>query len=131
MAGPYYGAKADVLYGATTVAHARGITVGISGDVIKDYDFDSIAPGILEYGNQSYPVSIEKMYMDKEYASIILAKTKVNIQIRPADTETGSGKAVLLKNCVLPVWEITMTKDGAIIENMSGEGISMKFTSVA
>ena len=127
----FVGRKGVAKYGGTTIGVGQNITLGASGEVIKDWSMDQLAPELVEYGNQSYPVSIGKMYVDKEYASLVLGGSKINIEVRPEGTATGAAKAVLLKGVVLPNWELTMTRDGAILESVSGEALSARFTTVA
>ena len=127
---PYSARNAVIKYGGTTIAYGRNITIGITGDIIKDWSMDALSPAILEYGNQSYPISIEHMFVDKEYANLILAGTKVSVLCMPMGTATGAAKAILCKNAVLSGVEITMTRDGgAVIEGIAGEGLSLRFTT--
>lgn len=125
MSTPLLGRDAVVLKGAVVIGYAKGVTVGIDHDLIKDYNLGSADPAVLEYGNTTFPVSIEKMYVDTTlFGSDILAKTKFSLEIRPQGTGAGKPK-ITLSNVVLTSWELTITQDGLIMEAVDGEATTL------
>ena len=126
MSSPLLGRSAVIQIDSVDVGYAKGVTVGIDVDLIKDYRIGSDTPAVIESGNKSFSVSIEKMYIDKTYGEDVLNGTKVDVVIQPAGT--GSGKEeITISNVVLNSWELTIEQDGVILESVSGEGDSITF----
>ena len=130
MSSPLLGRSAVIQIDSVDVGYAKGVTVGIDVDLIKDYKIGSDTPAVIESGNKSFSVSIEKMYIDKTYAEDVLNGTKISVVVRPAGT--GSGKEeITISNVVLNSWELTIEQDGIILESVSGEGDSITFSTQA
>ena len=92
-ATPDIGRIAISKIGATAVGYAKGFTAGIDGTLVKEYTLDSNGkPSVLKLGNLSFPVSIEKLFVDKTYADYVLAKSPVTIEVAPQGTPTGKPK---------------------------------------
>jgi len=124
MSTPLLGVDAVVQKDGSDIGHAKGVTVSLSVDLIKDYVLGSKTPAVLAAGNQSFSVSIEKMYVDNTYAQDVLNGTEVSIVVRPAGT--GSGKPeITLSNVVFNSWELSVAQDGVVMESVEGEAKSM------
>ena len=75
------GRNADVYIGATLVGALKGITLGISAALIKDYACNTGQdPNVLAQGNRSYPVSIDTLYIDKSHAQQVLTGPPVTMR---------------------------------------------------
>ena len=124
MSSPVLGKDAVIQIDGEDVGYAKGVRVSIDVDLIKDYVIGSDTPVVLEAGNKSFSVSIDKMWIDKTYADKVLNGTKVSVIVRPEGT--GSGKTeITISNVVFNSWELSIEQDGVVMESVSGEGDSM------
>ena len=126
MSSPVLGKDAVIQIDGEDVGYAKGVTIGIDVDLIKDYVIGSDTPAVLEAGNKSFSVSIEKMFIDNTYAQDVLNGAKVNIVVRPAGTGSGLPE-ITISNVVLNSWELSIEQDGVVMESVSGEGDSISF----
>ena len=126
MSEPLIGRSAVVQIDSADVGYAQGVTLSIDADLIKEYKIGDDKPAVLEAGNKTITVRIDKMYIDKTYAEKVYNGTSVSIVIRPAGT--GSGKEeITVSDVVLTSFEMTVTQDGVIMERVEGEGKSVTF----
>ena len=100
MSSPIVGKDAVIQIDGEDVGYAKGVRVSIGVDLIKDYAIGSDTPVVLEAGNKSFSVSIDKMYIDSTYAQDVLNGTKVSIVVRPAGTGSGLPE-ITISNVVL------------------------------
>jgi hypothetical protein len=123
MSSPVLGRDAVIQADGADIGYCTGVTVSISADVIKEYFISATnpdRPAVLESGNKTFEVSIERAWIDKTYAEKVLGGTAVAIVVRPEGT--GSGKTeITLSNVVLTSDEISITQDGIVMESISGE----------
>jgi hypothetical protein len=126
MSTPLIGRNAVVLMGTTEIGYCTGVRVDINVDLIKEYKMGSDKPAILEDGNKSFRIRIEKMFIDSTYATNVLSGTAVTIEVRPAGTGTGKPK-ITISNVVFTRWEMTANQDGVIMESVEGEGSDLAF----
>ena len=118
---PLIGANAVIKKDTVAIGYAQGCRIGISADLIKEYKIGDQKPAVLEFGNRSFPVSLDMMYIDKTYANLILNGTTFDLVVLPA----GSGDTYTVDDVVLTSWEMTITQDGVILESCRGEGKSI------
>jgi len=130
MSSPIVGKDAVIQIDGEDVGYAKGVTIGIDVDLIKDYVIGSDTPAVLEAGNKSFSVSIDKMYIDNTYAQDVLNGTKVSVVVRPAGTGSGLPE-ITISNVVLNSWELSIEQDGVVMESISGEGDSITFSTQA
>jgi hypothetical protein len=123
------GRNADIYINGALAGAAKGVTVGISVDLIKDYVIGSQDPNVLAAGNRSYPVSIDTLYVDKTYATLVLNGTAITILIYPSGSPSPPGEEYTLNNVVLSNWEKAIPQDGVILESISGEGKTITLPS--
>ena len=126
---PLLGKDAEIEVAGSAVGYAQGIRVGASADLIKEYKIGSQTPEVLEYGNRSFPITIDAMYIDNTYANDVLNGTKVNIVVYPEGNSSGKPK-VTLGDCVITGWEQTVSQDGVILESVAAEGKTMTWGTV-
>lgn len=118
---PLLGRNAVILKGTAEIGYCEGVTVGIDVDLVKEYYLGSDKPQVLEAGNKSFPVSIDKAYIDNAFANDVLNGTKVTIEVRPKGTGAGLPK-ITVSNVVFNSWEMSIAQDGVILESIKGEG---------
>ena len=128
MSTPVLGKDAVIQIDGSDVGYAKGVTVSIDADVIKDYAIGDADPAVLESGNKTYGVTFDLMWIDKTYAEKVLNGTKVSVVVRPEGT--GSGKTeITISNVVLKTWELTIVQDGVVLQSIEGEGDSMTIST--
>lgn len=126
MSSPVVGRNAVIQKDGADIGYAVGVTIGIDVDLVKEYAIGSDTPVVLESGNKSFTVSIEKMYVDNAYAEDVLSGSKVSIVVQPAGV--GSGKpTITISNVVFTSWELSIEQDGVVMESVEGEGESITF----
>jgi len=108
---------------SVAIGYCKGITTTVKAEIIKDYSMDSNAPVFVEGGPQTYQISIERMYIDNTYLSLILAGTKVDIEVDPAGSTAGKPK-ITLADVVFSSWKISQKMTGAVLEDLEGEGLT-------
>jgi hypothetical protein len=124
MSAPLLGVNAVVKKGANTIGYATSVKVSIDIDLIKAYNIGSQQPVVLEAGNRSFKVSVEKMYIDNAWATDVLNGTKVSIVVQPSGAGTGKPQ-ITLNNVVFNSWDLTIEQDGIIMESSDGEAASI------
>ncbi len=129
MSTPIIGRNGVIRKDGTDIGYAKGVTVGVDAELIKDYQMGDDKPAILESGNKTFPVSIDLLYIDNTYASDVLAGTKVEIIILPAGSVSGKPK-ITVSNVVFNTWELTQEQEGVVLETVSGEGASIAFATL-
>ncbi len=121
MSTPIVGRSGVVKKAGSAIGYAKGVSVSIGVDLIKDYSMDSNKPAIVEDGNQSYKVSVESMYIDNAYAQVVLTGDAVDIELDPAGSGTGKPK-ITVKNVVFTSWKLDQKQSGVVMQSMEGEG---------
>ena len=127
----FLGREAVVKKGSTEIGYCKGVRVSANADLIKDYILGQATPAVLESGNQSFPISVDKMYIDSDYGQALIDGTKIQFSINPEGTATGAEKLIELKNVVLSSWELTIVQDGLVLEAVGGEGDSLDWTTAS
>ncbi|MGD6806527.1 MAG: hypothetical protein ACQCN4_06175 [Candidatus Bathyarchaeia archaeon] len=125
MSTPIVGRNGVVKKAGTAIGYAKGVSVSISVELIKDYAMESNKPAILEDGNQSYKVTVESMYVDNTYASLVLAGEPVDIELDPAGNAVGKPK-LTVKNVVFTNWKLDQKQTGVVMQSMDGEGDNLE-----
>jgi len=131
MSTPVIGRTAVIKLDNTAIGYAKSVSVSMDVDVIKDYFISGAnpdMPAVLEAGNKSFTISIEKAWIDSTYASKVLDGTAVSIEVYPKGEGTGKPK-ITLTNVILNSYELTIEQDGIVMESISGEAKSITFTT--
>ena len=126
MSNPIVGRNAVVMKDSTEIGYCTGVRVGIDVDLIKQYKMGSDKPAVLESGNKSFTIRIDKMYIDSAFATDVLNGTKLTLEVRPDGTGSGKPK-ITLSNVVLTGWDLTIDQDGVILESVEGEADNITF----
>ena len=125
MSSPLLGVHALVKKDTAEIGYAQGVRLAINADLIKEYKIGSQTPEVLDYGNRSFPFTIDRMYIDNEYANLVLNGTTFDLIVYPS----GSGAYYTADDCVITSWEMTISQDGVILESVSGEAKNVTYTS--
>lgn len=120
MSTPTSAKNASVTLDGDAVGYAKGIKIGISAGLVKDYSMDDQDPAILEQGNRSFPVSIDKLFIDDTHAQQVLDGTAIDLIVTPS-----GGSAYIIGDVILNNWELTITDPGPLLSKVSGEGKSL------
>lgn len=128
MSMPIIGRRAVIKRDTATIGYATGVTVSIDAELIKMYAIGDDKPVILESGNKSFKVSIEKMYIDNTYAQDIVNGSKITIEILPDGVGIGKPR-ITLSNVILSSWELTIEQDGVIMESIEGEASAITLST--
>lgn len=124
MSTPIVGRNAVVKKDNEDIGYATGVRATIDADLVKAYKIGSDKPVVLESGNKTFRITIDKMYIDNAFAQDVISGSKVTIVIQPAGS--GSGKPqITLSNVVFTGWELTVDQDGVVMESVEGEGDSI------
>jgi hypothetical protein len=130
LSTPIVGRNGVVKKAGTAIGYAKGVSVSIGVELVKDYALNSNKPAIVEDGNQSYKVSVESMYVDNTYAQVVLTGDPVDIELDPAGAATGKPK-VTVKNVVFTNWKLDQKQTGVVMQSMEGEGDDLQLGTIA
>lgn len=130
MSTPIVGRNGVVKKAGTAIGYAKGVSVSIGVELVKDYALNSNKPAIVEDGNQSYKVSVESMYVDNTYATVVLTGDPVDIELDPAGAGTGKPK-LTVKNVVFTSWKLDQKQTGVVMQSMEGEGDDLQLGTIA
>lgn len=121
---PIIGRNAVVEYSsgsAIVIGYAQGCTVDITQDLVKEFALGSNKASILNAGNQTYKIGVDKMWIDGTYASLVLAGAPVDFIFAPAGTSSGKVK-LTVKNVILTAHNTEVDQKGIVSEKVSGGG---------
>lgn len=119
---------AAVYQGTTEIGYAKGVTIEVTADLVKEYKIGDDDPAVLSSGNKSYKATIDKMYIDSTYRALVVAGTAVTLKLRPSGTGTGL-EEIQLTNFVFSSAKTTGTQEGVFMENLTGEGTALSDTT--
>lgn len=121
--GPVSGRIFVAKIGATAIAKGKNWRIRFRQTLVKDYSMDQEGPEVLAPGDETYEFTGEKLWIDSDFINDILAQTSTGVSLVCYPAGTASGEmTVTLGNFQFSEWTMTADKDGAIIENMAGEG---------
>ncbi|MEM2922522.1 MAG: hypothetical protein QXF26_09440, partial [Candidatus Bathyarchaeia archaeon] len=84
MSTPIVGRNAVVKKDNEDIGYATGVRATIDVDLVKAYKIGSDKPVVLESGNKTFRITIDKMYIDNAFAQDVISGSKVSIVIQPA-----------------------------------------------
>lgn len=125
MSTPTKSLDATIQLDSTNIGYAKNVKLGANGNLIKEYTLESNKPKVLEQGNLSFPVSIEKLFVDSTHVTQVLNGSKVDLKLTPSD----SSVTYTAKNVIFNSWELTVVQEGIIAEKVSGEGDDLTVTT--
>jgi len=121
MSSPVLGKDAVIQMDGSDIGYAKNVRLGAEASLIKDYVIGDKNPAVLEPGNYTYTIRIEKMWIDKTYMEKVINGTKVTVVVMPEGS--GAGKTqITLNNVVLNRFELNIAQDGVVMESVEGEG---------
>ncbi len=117
---PTYAKEASVKISGSEHGYTKGIKIGVSSTLVKEYSKDSSDPALLKQGNRSYPISIDSLFIDSSKLNLVLAGAPVDLDVTP-----DGGLKYTVDDVVLNNWELSMTDPGGLLQKVSGEGASI------
>jgi len=126
-ASPVLGRNARLLKSGVAIGYGKNITVGASAEVIKVYSMDSLTPAVTGSGKQSFTWSMDRLFTDETYLSLLMAGTQFDLIFAPEGTPLNSSKYETWKNCSILKCERTASEDGGLLEKISGEADDVDF----
>ncbi len=116
----FVGRTARLFKDTVVIAYGKNISVKMTAEAVKDYSMDAAAPAVLGSGKQWYTFSIERLYVDEAYLTLLLAGTTFTINFAPAGT-TGTLPGVEMTLCIVTSAEHTAGESAGVLEKVSGE----------
>ncbi|MEM3646562.1 MAG: hypothetical protein QW334_00255 [Thermofilum sp.] len=94
------GRNAVIMKGDTAIAYAESYDWAAEADIIKIYAGGSLDPAILEYGNKTYTITLNRAVVSQSFWSDLSSGTKLTLKIRPHGS--GAGKMEFtFSDCVI------------------------------
>jgi hypothetical protein len=121
--------NARIYKGGVAIALGKGFTTQNSAEVIKDYSNDSRDPALLELGNNTHKATIDKLYADGSWLTLLLAGTKFTAVVAPKGSTPLVAPYETWSNCVVT----NVGKDykgGGVAEKVEIEAMSVTPTDV-
>ena len=115
---------------ATGIGMATDVSCGITADIEKAYVMNSQAPVMVQQGNQSYPVSFSRLFIDSTYAADVLAGTPIDVVVYPKGTTLTGSPKITLGQVVFGKWQLKATDKGYIGEDVGGEAATFAVSTV-
>jgi hypothetical protein len=126
-ASPVLGRNARLLKSGAAIGYGKNITVGAAAEMIKVYSMDSLTPAVTGAGKQSFTWSMERLFTDETYISLLMAGTQFDLIFAPEGTPTTSTAYETWKNCSILKCERSASEDGGLLEKISGEAEDVEF----
>jgi hypothetical protein len=122
MVAPYVGRNARFYKDGVVIAYGRSISVRLSAEAIMDGSMDSKAPALLVSGKQSYGWSIDRLFIDEAYATILTGGSTFTIIFAP--TGVNEAPKITLAGCIITGADHSAGESGAVLERVSGEALT-------
>ena len=120
---PEVGSNAYLMKGMAMLGYCQGITAGAKADIIKEFACGNSSPVLLKRGPASYPLSIDRLYVDDALINDMLNDATCSIKILVG---SGTGNPLITYGSVrFTDWELSFTEDGPVLERVTGEARSL------
>jgi len=128
MSSPFKPLVASIKIGTQTIGAGLTTSSSLSFglDVEEHYGLGDEGKPTLVKGNKHFAGTIEKAYIDKTYAELVLGGAAADIIFYPEGTGTGK-QMITVKNAILTNWEFTMEEDAIVAESMEFIGDGLEF----
>ncbi len=83
MSVPVLGRNARLFKDNVAIGYGKNISVKATAEIIKDYSMDSLQPAVTGSGKQTFTWSMERLYTDDAYLTILLAGTPFDLVYAP------------------------------------------------
>ncbi|MEM3646530.1 MAG: hypothetical protein QW334_00095 [Thermofilum sp.] len=121
---PGIGRNAVIMKDSTPIGYTEDYECSAEADVIKAYGGSDTSPALLEYGDMTFNITINKIVVEQEFWNAFLNKTKVVIKIHPYGT--GSGKLKIeFSDCVIKSVGAAFPRSEVITEKVTIEARGM------
>jgi hypothetical protein len=119
-ATPKIGRNARLVKGATAIGYGKNISTDADAEEIKVYSMDKLTPEIIAAGKQSFKWSMDRLFTDATYLSLLLAGTSFDMIFAPEGTPLGSSKYETWTGCKILHRGTKAGEDDGIRENLNG-----------
>ncbi len=109
------------------IAYGRNITVRASAEAIEVHSMDDDEPALLDTGNVTYDITVERLHVDGAYMTLLLSKTTFTIKFAPTGSPI-TAPYLTFSNCVVTNVENSAGMTDGILENVSIKAKSMTVT---
>ena len=120
-ATPKIGRDARLLKSGVEIGYGKNITVTADAELIKVYSMDALTPEITAAGKQTFKWSMERLFTDATYLSLLLAGTSFDLIFAPEGSPLDSSEYETWTDCLVLHREVKAGEEDGIIENISGE----------
>jgi hypothetical protein len=121
MSTPLFGRNARLYKDGVVIAYGKNISVkGAATETIREYTMDSLEPALIAAGKQAFTWTIEKLYTNGEWMSMLLDGTEFSLVFQPAGAYLDAPYEEW-NNCVVLNVERKAGEAGGLLEFITGE----------
>ncbi|MEM7820018.1 MAG: hypothetical protein QW761_00220 [Candidatus Aenigmatarchaeota archaeon] len=91
---------AIIMKDSQPIAYTENFNWASENDIIKKYQQNSQDPAVLEYGNRTFTIAVNRLVVGGSFWTDYLAGTKMSLEIRPEGTGAGKPKYTF-SECVI------------------------------
>ena len=118
------GWQAAVYKDGTAIGRATGVTIDISRNPERVYEFDSQDPVEVVTGNREISVTIEKFWVDTTYLDLLTASGSISSFTLLAYKQVASGEPYIQLDCYVESGSIEIPQDGFLTESITCIGVN-------
>jgi hypothetical protein len=114
----------------TEIGYGKSISTKASAEIIKVRSMDSLQPAITAPGAQSFAWSMERLFTDNAWITLLLAGTKFDLVFAPDGAVDGDFIETWV-NCSVTNRECKAGESDGVLENLSGEAENVTLAAPA
>ena len=127
---PLLGRDARMFQDNTEIGYGKSISTKASAEIIKVRSMDSLQPAITAPGAQSFAWSMERLFTDNAWITLLLAGTKFDLVFAPDGAVDGDFIETWV-NCSVTNRECKAGESDGVLENLSGEAENVTLAAPA
>jgi hypothetical protein len=116
---PVLGRNARLIKNGVAIGYCKNISTDADAEEILVYSMDDLKPAISAAGKQKFKWSADRLFTDKTYIALLLAKTKFDLVFAPEGDDEGP-TIETWKNCCVLHRGTKAGEDDGLLENISG-----------
>ncbi len=121
MSVPVLGRNARLFKDNVAIGYGKNISVKATAEIIKDYSMDSLQPAVTGSSARTFTWSMERLYTDDAYLTILLAGTQFDLVFAPQGSPYESTDYETWKDCTILSCEHSASETGGVLEKLTGE----------